>query len=164
MSENRIAALRSAMEERSIEAAILLWSRDTLYYAGVSIPSILLITRQTARLHARRAFEIARADSTIDDVVRNGALRAVTERLRAEGLARSVIGLELDVVPADLFLKIREALPDAEFVNISPLIISQRMVKDAGELEYVRASASMAAWSLEISRLFTPPKSSTSFP
>lgn len=132
------------MAERSIAAAILLWSRDTLYYAGVSVPSILLVTQQTARLYVRRAFEFARSDSTLDDVVRDGNLRAVAERLRAEGLSCPRIGLELDVVPAELFFKIQDALPGAEFVDISPLIISQRMVKDAAELELVRASASMA--------------------
>jgi len=144
MSEKRIDALRTGMVERSIDAAVLIYSRDILYYAGVSVPSILLVTPGTARLYARRAFGFAREDSTIDDVVAGGSLRTVAERLESEKLHRSRIGLELDVVPAELFFKIREALPDAEFVSISPLIISQRMVKDSDELELVRVSASMA--------------------
>jgi len=47
------------------------------------------------------------------------------------------------VIPAELFFKIRDELPDAEFVNVSPLILSQRMIKDSRELELVRISASM---------------------
>ena len=144
MSKKRIAALRTGMAERSVDAAVLLWSRDILYYAGVSVPSILLVTPQTARLFVRRAFDFAKQDSTLDDVVPGGDIRAVTERLRSEKLHGSRIGLELDVLPAELFLKLQEMLPAAEFVNISPLIISQRMVKDAEELELVRASASIA--------------------
>ena len=144
MSKKRIAAFRTGMAERSVDAAVLLWSRDILYYAGVSVPSILLVTPQTARLFVRRAFDFAKQDSTLDDVVPGGGIRAVTERLRSEKLDGSRIGLELDVLPAELFLKLQEMLPAAEFVNISPLIISQRMVKDAEELELVRASAAIA--------------------
>ena len=132
------------MAERSIGAAILLYSRDILYYAGVTVPSILLVTPSTARLYARRAFDVAREDSTIDDVVANGSLRAVSEQLRSEGLADATIGLQLDVVPVELYNRVREALPDAEFENISPLIISQRIIKDEDELELARVSASIA--------------------
>lgn len=144
MSQKRIDVLRARMAERSIGAAVLLYSRDILYYAGVSIPSILLVTPNTARLYARRAFDVAREDSTIDDVVPGGGLRAVAEQLRSEGLADAAIGLEFDVVPIDLYNRVRDALPDATFENISPIIISQRIVKDEDELELIRISASIA--------------------
>ncbi len=143
MSEKRITGLRARMEQHSISAALLLYSRDILYYAGVSIPSILLVTPRTARLYVRRAFGLAQQDSTIDDIVPNGDLGMVVEQLHAEKLHRSRIGIELDVVPVQLFSKIQAALPDASFADVSPLIISQRMVKDEDELELVRVSASM---------------------
>lgn len=143
MPEKRIAAFRAAMAEQSIDAAILLYSRDILYYAGVSVPSILLVTQQTARLCVRRALDFARQDSTLSDIVPEGNLHSVAEQVKSEKLGRSRIGLELDVIPAELFFKIREALPEANFVNVTPLIISQRMVKDADELELVRISCSM---------------------
>ena len=75
MSKKRIAALRTGMAERSVDAAVLLWSRDILYYAGVSVPSILLVTPQTARLFVRRAFDFAKQDSTLDDVIPGGDIR-----------------------------------------------------------------------------------------
>lgn len=143
MSEKRIAALRAGLEERSIDAVILLYSRDILYYAGVSVPSILLVTPQTARLYVRRGFELARQDSTLQDIVPDGSLGSVAKQLREEKLDRSRIGLELDVIPAELFFKIQEALPESRFVSVTPIVISQRMVKDADELELVRVSASM---------------------
>ena len=132
------------MAERSIGAAILLYSRDILYYAGVTVPSILLVTPGVARLYARRAFDIACEDSTIDDVVPGGNLRDVAEQLHSEGLADATVGLELDVVPVELYNRIAAALPGAKFENISPIIISQRIVKDEDELELVRVSASIA--------------------
>ena len=148
MSEERIGVLRSnmirdSMTEHPIEAAILLYSRDLLYYAGISVPSILLVTPQTARLYVRRALDFAREDATVTDIVPDGNLRMVAQQLKTEGLHRSSIGLELDVIPAELFFKIRDELPDGQFVNISPVILSQRMIKDARELELVRVSASM---------------------
>jgi len=143
MSEKRINLLRATMADQSIDAAILLFSRDIYYYSGASAPSVLLVTPKTARLHVRRALDFARQDATIDDIVPDGSLRTVAERLKSEKLDSSKIGLEMDVIPADLFLKIQEGLPDATFVNVTPLIIAQRMVKDTDELEFVRVSASM---------------------
>ncbi len=144
MSEKRINTLRTKMADRSIGAALLMYSRDVLYYAGVSMPCLLLVMPQTARLYARRAFEFVRQDATIADVVSGGSLPVVAEQVKSDKLDHAKIGIELDVVPADLFLKIRDVLPDAEFVNITPLIISQRMVKESEELEFVLASAAMA--------------------
>jgi len=135
--------VRHSVVEQAIDAAIFLYSRDLLYYAGVSVPSILLVTPHTARLYVRRALGIARQDSTVHDIVPEGSLQAVARQIRAEKLHRSRIGLELDVIPAELFFKIRDELPSAHFVNISPLVISQRMVKDAQELQFVRVSAAM---------------------
>jgi Xaa-Pro dipeptidase len=143
MSEKRISALRAGMEKQSIGAAVLLYSRDILYYAGVSVPSILLITPRTARLYVRRAYGFAKQDSTIEDIVPDGDLGMVAEQLRAERLERRRIGLELDVLPVQLFSKIQAALPNTSFIDISPLIISQRVIKDEDELELVRVSASI---------------------
>lgn len=143
MSAERIKLLRDNMAEHHIDAAILLFSRDIYYYSGASVPSVLLVTPNTGRLYVRRALDFAQQDSSIDDVVPDGSLRVVADRLKSEKLDRSRIGLEMDVIPADLFLKIQEELPGATFVNVTPLIIAQRMVKDGDELEFVRVSASM---------------------
>lgn len=143
MSEERIDALRRKLAEAEIDAAILMYSRDLLYYAGVSVPSILLITPQTARLYIRRAMEFALADATIVDVVPDGSLHGIADQLREEQLDTGRIGLEMDVIPAELFLKISSELSGAEFVNISEFILNQRMVKDADELKLVRISAAM---------------------
>lgn len=143
MPHNRINALRRTLAEHDIDAAILLYSRDLLYYAGVSIPSILLITPQTARLHVRRALEFAIEDATIPDVVSGGNFHRVAESLKAEKLDCGRIGMELDVIPAELFFKIQSELPGAQFINISSHILNQRMVKDKEELKLVRVSAAM---------------------
>lgn len=144
MPNKRIATLRAGMNKHFFDAAILLYSRDTLYYAGVSVPCILLITPETARLYVRRAFEFAVQDATIEDLTPNGSFDAVCEQIRAERLERSRIGLELDVIPVELFQRVHAALPHANFESISPLVLSQRMVKDEEELSFVRRSAWMA--------------------
>jgi Xaa-Pro aminopeptidase len=143
MSEKRIAVLRAAMEKHAVGAVILLYSRDILYYAGVSVPSILLVTPTLARLYVRRAFGVARQDATIDDIVPDGDLGMVTDQLRSERLEYPVIGLELDVLPVQLFLKIQKIFPHLTYRDVSPLILAQRMVKDEDELQLVRVSAAI---------------------
>ncbi len=54
------------------------------------------------------------------------------------------MGLELDVLPAALYLRFKERIfPAAAFQDISPLIRRQRMVKSPYEIEQLRRAAAI---------------------
>lgn len=55
--------------------------------------------------------------------------------LRARGLARGTIAVELPFLPADAFEVLRRDLPDAMFVDATPALAEVRAVKRPGELE-----------------------------
>src|ERR1051326_6383104 len=51
------------------------------------------------------------------------------------------IALELAAVPAERFIRLRELLPKAEFVDAAPILRALRMVKSPMEIERLRTIA-----------------------
>ncbi len=67
-----------------------------------------------------------------------GSLQVIADSLRETGLANKRIGIELDFIPFNYFKLLSAKLPDADFINISPLFIEARSVKTAEEIEIFR--------------------------
>jgi len=140
----RISQFQKGFLQRGADLCLLLYSRDILYYVGTTAPSILLITPEEAILFVRRGFEFAKEEATIEKVIKDGSLEGVQSHLKKVGPTKGIMGIELDVIPANLYLKLKELFPSFQLMNISPSILEQRMVKDSEELECMRHSAAIA--------------------
>jgi Xaa-Pro aminopeptidase len=95
-------------------------------------------------LFVRRGLGHAAAEATIDRVERMEGFSSVQAALSALGLRGGRLGTALDVVSAGLYLRLKDAFPQWELVDVSSLILSQRMVKDSGEVEATRRAARAA--------------------
>lgn len=142
--ETRREDLHERMNEAGIDAAILVHPRDVLYYTGTVRPSTLLIGPREAVLFVRRGLEPARREVRDVRVEAGGGFKRVAEALRTQAPDGGRLGLEMDVLPARLYLRIREVLPEWEPVDISPLILDQRMVKGGPEVASTRQAAAAA--------------------
>ena len=60
-----------------------------------------------------------------------------------------LLGLELDVVPVELFFELKRIFPQVEFKNVSPLILKLRMVKSQCEIKLIKEAAQIASFGLE---------------
>jgi len=60
--ENRIRLLQRRLAEEGLDAALLVYSRDVLYYTGTAQPSCLLVTPDDYTLYVRSGFEFALQD------------------------------------------------------------------------------------------------------
>jgi Xaa-Pro aminopeptidase len=63
---------------------------------------------------------------------------AVADALGERGLAEGRIGLELAALPANRYLRLRELLPRAEFVDAAPIFWALRMKKTDAEIARLR--------------------------
>jgi len=141
MGAIRINLLQTEIRKRGLDAALLVYSRDVLYYTGTAQPSCLLVTPDDYTLYVRSGFEFAVQDVSI------GREKLLEERRLEKVLAGALsrlggrpgkIGTELDILTAEQLEALRKACPDADFVNISSITLEQRKVKEPGEIERLR--------------------------
>ncbi len=77
--------------------------------------------------------------------------------VRGMNLANRVIGIELDYLNVGYFQMLREAFPEAKFVNISDLFVRARSVKMPDEIQMFRTLCCVADQGFyEVSRIVQP--------
>jgi Xaa-Pro dipeptidase len=139
--KKRISMLQQRLAERGVAAALLIYSRDVLYYTGTAQPSCLVVTPDDFTLYVRSGFDFAVQDVFI------GREKLVEERRLDKILASIVsrpggspgkIGTQLDILTAEQFEGLRKLCPGADFVNISPVTLEQRKVKEPAEIIRLR--------------------------
>lgn len=48
------------------------------------------------------------------------------------------IGIEMDYLPVQFYMQMKQRFPDAEFVNVSPLFLQARIIKQPHEIDFMR--------------------------
>lgn len=144
--EQRIRRLQDHLQEHQIDAALILQRVDLFYFSGtfqqgaLYIPAdggpILMVNRITAR---------ARAESFIDTIVHLASPKRIPEILQAQGydLPRS-LGLELDVLPTNLYFTYQKIFKNVKTTDISLPIRLLRAVKSEYEIGIMRRAAKLS--------------------
>jgi Xaa-Pro aminopeptidase len=151
--ELRISRLQEAIRERGLAGAILFYSRDIYYYTGTSQPAYLVILPDDYQLLIRRGYDIARRESGLAPAriqdERNP--QAMMERLFPGAGAGEKVGTELDMLTVPHAQSLSRALGGRQLVDLSPAVLQQRMLKDAGEIESIaKACAAIQAGHLAV--------------
>jgi Xaa-Pro aminopeptidase len=155
----RIQRFQTRLGQLGIESALLIYSRDVLYYCGTAQPAILVVTPGDYYLIVRRALDFVLKEIWIDPnrVIAPGSFQEALLKIKELGAGKGKLGLEMDVMPAELFLKIRQIFTGYTPVNISPEILMQRMLKDEEEIELIKtACAIMKAGHLRVFDVLSP--------
>jgi Xaa-Pro aminopeptidase len=145
--QKRIKSLQKNLIQGNIDIALLHYSRDIYYYTGFAEPSLLLVTPEESILFIRRERPKGRASIWIEDrkVVERADLRDVSKWTKELNIRKGMIGLCLDILPADRFLEIQEGLHGFQVADISPFILRQRMVKDQEEVKLIKKAGDILA-------------------
>lgn len=140
------------------------WSRS---FAGVPAdPSLgAFMTVQHAEEHIaaqadpwitdRRAwgpvfqYDATGAPARSADRASSGVVDAVVTALEDRGLEAATIALELSALPTDAYLRLRERLPKATFVDAGPIIWPLRLRKSDEELHRLRTIAQITDAAIE---------------
>ncbi len=139
----RIRTFQKKIEDASIHAVILQYSKSLYYYAGTTQPSYLMITPDDYHLLVLKGYEHIPGESWLPEGKISRAKRTFGDAaalLKKWGVERGKLGMELDVIPAALFLKAAGTLPDFRITDVSHIILEQRKIKDKEELRNLRES------------------------
>ena len=140
--DRRLAALRSALAADGLDAALIVQHTDLAYFSGTNQQAHLVVPAQGEPvLLVRRVLERARSESPLERIEPLRSLGALPAALAAAGLGGGArIGLELDVLPARLYLGYARRLPEHELADCSPAVHRVRARKSGWELGCMRAA------------------------
>lgn len=144
--DRRIEILQHHLQQNEVDAALILQRVDLFYFAGtIQQGNLYIPARGEPLLMANKSSERARAESAINRIVNLDSPKRISEILKAEGYSRPRrIGLELDVLPTNLYFTYRKLFADAEMVDISLPIRMIRAVKSEYELGLMRQAAAFS--------------------
>ncbi|MBW2429935.1 MAG: aminopeptidase P family protein [Deltaproteobacteria bacterium] len=144
--EQRSGNLKNHLRKNDIDAALILQRVDLFYYSGTFQQACLYIPADGEPiLMVNKNTERARAESHIKTIEHLDSPRQIPDIIKAKGYDRpATLGLELDVLPTNLFFTYRKLFSGSEITDLSLPIRLQRAVKSSYELDIMRKAAELS--------------------
>jgi len=141
----RVSLLKDALAETGIGLALLRQAADLYYYAGILVDGFLAVApAREPLLLVRRPQSRLRETESVWPLGFYRDLKELPSLLAQAGLApKEALGLELDVLTAQLYQRLTKLFPRHPVQDVSPLIRRQRMVKSPYELAQLRRAATV---------------------
>jgi len=138
----RITDLQERMAGAGMDILLLNYSRSVFYYTGTTQPSILVVTPKDYHLIVTSGFDSAIEETWLqpDRVSPGKGYEDVRERLKRWGIESGRLGMELDILPTALYLRVSKMLPQFTMTDISKMVLNQRKIKDVKEVEGTKES------------------------
>lgn len=151
--ESRIKNFQKALTGRDLDGAFILQNVDRFYFSGTLQTSALFIPREgEAILMVQKGLERARRESPLKNiipVVGRGQIKKTLKERELQKLKK--IGLEMDTLPVNLYLRYQQTFPEYEWADISDEILRVLMIKTPYEVEQLcRAAAILHKGYMEI--------------
>ncbi len=144
---NRVDKLQKLLQKKDIDGAIIIQNADLFYFTGTVQQSHLFIPAEGKPvLLVKKSYERAREESALEDITYLDSLKDMIAVLGNYGYGNfKTLGFELDVLPANLYLRYQKLFTPAKIVDASPLIRTVRTIKSDYELEIFRDAAKINA-------------------
>jgi len=144
MKQDRLSKIKAEMQQQQIDCIILFGSRNIYYTSDTAQFSICLIPLDAEpTMFIKRNFERGKKESGIKKVLRLNSTEDVINEIKTLGLDKGKIGIEMNLVRVNQYLKLTKDL-QAAFVDINPLFYKLRSIKDSTEIDSFKKSAKAA--------------------
>lgn len=142
----RLDKLKKQLKENSIGAALIVQRADLFYFTGCIQEAHLYVpVDDEPILMVFKSLERAIAESSLSRIVPLKSPRAVPEILSQYNyVLPRTIGLELDVLPTNLYFSYQRLFEDQDLVDISHPIRLVRAIKSPYEIEMMRRAAKLS--------------------
>jgi Xaa-Pro aminopeptidase len=143
---DRLKKFRNQLAAEDVDGAILVQKVDVYYFSGTDQDAHLWIPAFDAPvLMVRKSIERAIEDSPLERIVPLPAFSHLPDLINKHTVKfPKRLGLEMDVLPASLYITYSKLFPETEMVDISRLIRSIRMIKSPYEIACITKAAQMA--------------------
>ncbi len=144
--DRRIANLKNQLVENDIEAALFLQRADLFYFSGTIQEAHLFVPLDAEPiLMVFKNYDRALAESSLSRIVPLRSPRAIPDILgHYDYVLPQTIGMELDVLPVNLYVNYQRTFEDRHLVDISHLIRLVRALKSPYEIDMMRQAARLS--------------------
>jgi len=141
--ESRIRKFQSGLQKTDLDGAFILQNADLFYFSGTIQSSVLLIPQQGEPvLMVQKGFERARQESSLKHVVPVTGRGQIKKVMKDCGfLDLKKIGLEMDILPVNVYSRYQQTFPEYEWLDVSGAILRLRMIKTPYEVKQIRSAA-----------------------
>ncbi|SFH14537.1 Xaa-Pro aminopeptidase [Desulfotomaculum arcticum] len=143
----RIKDFQSMMQTEDLDGALISQSADIVYFCGTYQDLHLYIPAAGKPvIMIRRNIDRFRTDSKLDDypVIKLRKFSEIIRNIKEHDLpVPKRLGLELDVIPASVYLKYKQLFAGADLIDCSSLIRRQRAIKSDYEIARTKETAKM---------------------
>ncbi len=142
----RIGRLQNAMAGKDVDGVLIQQKSDLFYFAATGQQGYLYVPVEGQPLFmVVKDFERAKMESPIENIVSLTSVKNIPQCLADFGLTLPErLGLELDVLPVNLYLQQQKIFSRSESVDISLEIRLIRGVKSPFEIEKIRLSCKLS--------------------
>lgn len=142
----RITRLQAVLGETEIDGALIVQNTDLYYFGGTSQQGWLYIPAEGAPLlMIFKDYDRAAAESSLENIASIVSPRKIPQLLQQNGYQLPItLGLELDVLPANLYFQFRKIFGETEISDISTPVRLIRAVKSNHEIERIRKAAALS--------------------
>jgi Xaa-Pro dipeptidase len=141
--DQRLARFQALLAREGFDGALLLQRADLFYFSGTTQQTHFFVpSAGVPLLMVRKSLSRAQRESVLETIVPLGSLRDLPGLLADHGHRRPArLGMELDVLPANLTFRYQDIFPGTDLVDVSPLVRQVRMIKSPYEVEIQRQAA-----------------------
>jgi Xaa-Pro dipeptidase len=140
---DRIAKFQNKLSNRNIDGALIVQKADLYYFSGTAQNAHLYIPAQgEPLLMVKKSLRRAVEESALKNIIALNSLKELKEHIVSANNPEK-IGLEMDVLPAKMFLLYRKLLAPSEIVDISETVRQVRMIKSEYEIKLLKKSADL---------------------
>lgn len=164
--ENRVAQLQNLLSKQDIDGALILQKSDFFYFTGTLQQGWLYVPVQGKPvLMIFKDYNRAKAESPIPSVISIISPKEIPGVLNSMGYACSgTIGMELDVLPANLYFQYTKIFSNAKIKDISTGIRLIRSIKSDYEINLMKEAAIMSdRVAAKVPEILVPGKTEVAF-
>jgi Xaa-Pro dipeptidase len=157
--ENRLTRFQDLMIQEGLDGVLLCQNVDLLYFSGTMQPGFFYIPSQEEPLFlARKNLDRAMEESPLTNIRLITSSKEIPALLADRDIpSPQTIGLEMDVLPANHFLQLRNIFKKSRLLDASILIRKCRMLKSPWEIEnMIKAAQMLHRMVLEVPNLLHP--------
>lgn len=141
--QNRFEKLQTALTEKKVDGALIVQKTDLFYFSGTAQQGWLYVpaTGQPL-LMIFKEYDRACSDSALANIVPLVSAKKIPACLAEHGhTPPATIGMELDVLPVNLYRQYCAVFPESKTVDISTEIRLIRAVKSSYEIDKLKRAA-----------------------